>query len=303
MSPLSVVVTVVDGEPALARCLTALAAEAAEVELEVLVPWDASVAAVPALAPRFPRIVFPALGELATARPAASAAAWHERIDRRRAAGLVAASGELVALVEDRGAPRRGWAKGILAEHARLPHAAIGGAVDFGGGPRLAWAAFLADFGRYRPPFEPGPREYVTDVNLSYKRRALAATRQLWRERYHETTVNWALARAGETLYLSDRFVVEQRRGPLRLGPLLAERVASGRLFAATRARESSRALRLALAALAPALPALVVAQHLARRGGRRAALQSPAGTTAALALLAAVWSAGELAGYLTARD
>lgn len=303
MSPLSVVVAVVDGEPALARCLEALAAEAAEVELEVLVPWDASVAAVAALAPRFPWVGFPALGELATARPAASAAAWHERIDRRRAAGLVAASGGIVALVEDRGAPRPGWAKGILAEHARLPHAAIGGAVDFGGGSRLAWAAFLADFGGYRPPFEPGPREHVTDVNLSYKRRALAATRELWRERYHETAVHGALARGGETLYLSDRFAVEQRRAPLRLGPLLAERVASGRLFAATRAKESSIARRLALAALAPALPAFLVTQHLARRSGRRAALRPPAGTTAALALLAAAWGVGELAGNLTARE
>jgi hypothetical protein len=302
MTTLSVVVTVVDGGEALARCLAALAVESAAVELEVLVPWDASVAGAGELAARHPRVRFLALGELATARAAASSAAWHERIDRRRAAGLAAASGEIVALIEDRGAPRRGWARGLLAEHERLGHAAIGGAVDFAGGTRWAWAAYLADFGRYRPPIAPGPRAYLTDVNVSYRRRALAATRELWRERYHETTVHWALARAGETLYLSDRFAVEQRRSPPRPGALLAERWSSGRLFAATRARELGRGRRLALAALTPALPALFVARDLARRARRPDdGARPPLGTAVALALAAAAWSVGELAGYLTA--
>lgn len=299
MTRLTAVVTVVDGGEATEHCLGVLVEDAAGIELEVLVPWDASLGEIGALQARFPSVGFLPLGELSTARPAASSAAWHERIDRRRAAGLAAASGDLVALIEDRGVPRPGWARGVLAEHRRLPHAVIGGAVEFGGGSPLAWAAFLADFGRYRMPFEPGPREYVTDVNVCYKRGALEATRALWRERYHETTVHWALARAGETLYLSDRFVVEQRRRSPRLVSLLGERFSSGRLFAATRARESSLAKRLALAALTPALPGLFLVRALRHRrgpGGR-----APRGTTAALTLLLAAWSAGELAGYATA--
>lgn len=300
MLPLSVVVTVVDGAAALERCLRALAAEARDVPCEILVPWDESVAEVAALAPRYPTVEFLPLGEVGTRRASESAAARHERIDRRRAAGLAAARGEVVAMIEDRGAPCAGWAQGVVAEHARLPHAVIGGAVEIDASAAIDWAVFLADFGRYWPPFAPGPRDYVTDVNVAYKREALVATRERWRERYHETTVHWALQRHGETLYLSNCFVVEQRRQPAPLAAVLGERVASGRLFAATRARETSRAGRLTLGLLSPALPALLMARHLAHRRRRRGGRRPPWGTAARLFLVATAWSFGEALGYAT---
>jgi hypothetical protein len=298
---LSVIVTVVDGGAALERCLAALAAQQDAPPLEVLVPWDASIPAAGGLAARFPAARFLALGAIATQRPAATPAGQHELYDRRRAAGLAAATGDLVAILEDRGVPRPDWAATMARLHGALPHAAIGGAVAHGRTGTLNWAVFFCDFGRYQPPLAAGPRPYVTDVNICYKRRALEVTRTLWAERYHETTVHWALLRAGETLYLSPEPVVEQHRDGLRLGALLRERLGWGRLFAYTRAREVPAARRLVLAALSPILPFVLLARlfrgRLARGRDRGAFLRA----APAILLLLAAWSLGELLGYLTA--
>lgn len=302
MTLLSVVVTVVDAGAALERCLVALEQQSDAPPFEVLVPWDPTVAEVERLSARFAAFRFVPMGRIWTGRSATSAAGRHELIDRRRAEGLASASGDLIALLEDRGVPRRDWVRELLAEHERLPHAVIGGPVELARSGRLAWAAYACDFGRYQPPLAPGPRSYVTDVNVSYERRALESTRELWRVRYQETTVHWTLARAGETLYLSDRFVVDEMRDDLTFGALLEERFAAGRFFAATRARISSRSRRLLHALLSPLLPLLLLWRYLVeRRGaGRR---RPPVGTAGLFALLAVASSLGELVGEITGED
>lgn len=297
---LSVVVTVVDGGGALDRCLSALAAQRDVPRLEVIVPWDATIPDTEAIVARYPGVNALSLGTLPTRRPAASPAGQHELYDRRRTAGLAAATGELVAILEDRGVPRITWASIAVHLHAALPHAAIGGAIEHGRGGTLNWAVYFCDFGRYQAPFTPGPRPYVSDVNICYKAGALAATRDLWREQYHETTVHWALQRAGETLYLTPDLVVDEVRDGLRLPALLTERVGWGRLFAYTRARERSLGRRLALAAASPLLPIVLFARLLRDRVIRRRALGDFARAAPAILLLLGAWSVGELFGYLT---
>ncbi len=299
---LSVVVTIVDGGETLARCLDALGRQQEGPALEVIVPWDESVAGIEALERRYPGLIFLPLGRLETRRPAGSPAGQHELYDRRRAAGLARARGDLVAILEDRGVPRSDWARGMAALHARLPHAVIGGAIENARDSVLNWAVYFCDFGRYQLPFEGGPREYVSDVNICYKRGALEATRDLWADRYHETTVHWALRRRGETLYLSPEIAVDQMRDGLRLGALLAERFGWGRLFAYTRAREIPPHRRLLLAALSPALPPLLWLRHLRGRTSRGRDTGRYLRAGAVVFLLLTAWSAGELMGYLTGR-
>jgi hypothetical protein len=299
---LSVVVSVVDGGAALERCLTALAVQADPPPLEILLPCDDTVSAVTALAARFPQVRCVNIGRVATHHAVSSPAGQHELIDQRRAAGLAAATGDLVAMLSDRCIPHTDWARTAVRLHAALPHAVIGGSVDNALGTTLGWADFLRDFGRYQPPFEAGPREYVTNVNIAYKRRALEATRHLWQSGYHETTVHWALRRAGETLFLSPELRVDHRRAEARLGTLLSERFSFGRLFAFTRARESGWVRRLALTALSPLLPFVL----LGRQARTQLAPPRPPGrflrVAPALLLLLAAWSAGEAVGYLTGR-
>jgi hypothetical protein len=302
MIRLSVVVTVVDAGAALERCLAALAEQQGTPELEVIIPFDATVHGMDALALRYPAMRFLPLGNIATQRRPASAAGQHELFDRRRSAGLAAASGDLVAILEDRGVPRANWATEFLRLHAELPHAVIGGAVAPGRSALLNRAVFACDFARYQPPFEAGPREYITDVNICYKRRAIEQTRELWRERYHETTVHWALIRAGETLFLHAAPRVDQMRDDLSLRRLWRERVDWGRLFAYTRARESALPERLLRAAASPLLPALLLWRILRQTASKGLPLVPALMAAPATLLLLVAWSAGEMLGYLTGR-
>ena len=129
---LSVIVTVVDGGETLARCLAALASQQGGPALEVIVPYDDSVPGLEALTARFPAFRFLSMGTLETQRPKFGPAGQHELFDRRRSAGLTVATGELVAIVEDRGVPRPDWALKLAELHQRMPHAVIGGGVENG---------------------------------------------------------------------------------------------------------------------------------------------------------------------------
>jgi hypothetical protein len=297
-----VIVTIVDGGETLERCLEALDRQNDPPELKIIVPFDESVENISGIARHFPTIEFLPMGAVPTARPTQSPAGQHELFDRRRTAGLAAATGDLIAILEDRGIPRAGWARGVVDLHARLPHAVIGGAIENGRDRPLNWAVYFCDFGRYQLPFEEGPRQYVSDVNICYKRRALESTRDLWTTRYHETTVHWALQRAGETLYIHPSVVIDQMRGTLRLGGLLRERLGWGRLFAYTRAREMTRPRRLLFGVLAPFLPVILLTRIVLGQCAKRRALGKLAIAWPIVLALLIAWSLGESAGYVTGK-
>ena len=299
---LSVVVTVVDGGATLRNCLAALAGQEEPPTLEVLVPYDDSIAWVADLKTDFPDFRFVSMGVVATERPAATPAGQHELFDRRRAAGLAVAGGELLAILEDRGVPDRDWAANVDRLHRELPHAVIGGPVECGVDSSLAWAVYFCDFSRYQLPFRAGPRPYVTDVNICYKGAALRGVRELWEGRYHETTVNWHLTGAGETLYLSTDFVVRQMRVDLRLSRVLHERYDWGRLFACTRARELGAGRRVLFAFLSPMLPVVLLVRHTRTQARKRVNFRRFVRVAPLVAVLLATWSAGELVGYITGR-
>lgn len=298
---LSVVVTIVDGDSTLARCLQALAEQYAPPFLEVVVPFDDSVAAsIPALRERFPAFRFIALGAVATARPVTSEAGRHELFDRRRAAGLAAAEGAVVAMVEDRGVPRADWARKVVDLHRRLPHAAIGGAVENGVDAPWHWAVWFCDFGRYQLPFAAGPATTLTDINVSYKREALWAVHAQWRERFHEPAVHGALRAAGHTLFLSPEIVVDQQRGALGMTALLRERFHWARLYAATRVAHGGVGRRALFTLGAPLLPLVLLGRQLLHQLDQRRLVGTWLWCLPRTALLLLGWSAGEMAGYAT---
>ena len=292
------VVTLVDGGDQLRRCLAALAEQANLPALEVLIPYDDSVGDLAALRKEFSGFRFIALGPVDTERRSASAAGQHELFDRRRAAALAVATGDIVAMLEDRGVPRHDWAATMLDLHRRYEHEVIGGAVDWAGRGILSWAVYACDFGRYESVHSDGAREFLTDCNLSYKRGAVDATRSLWRERYHETQVHDQLRRDGAVLWFSPEAVVEEARAGLRLAPLLAERIAWGRLYGAIRLTGASHRQRWLRAMAAAVLPLLLYLRIVLRHAGRtpgRLVMATPA-----LLCLLAAWTMGECVGYLT---
>jgi hypothetical protein len=267
--------------------------------MEIVVPYDETVGSVDSLAAQFPSVRFVAMGSVATRRPERSHAGQHELYDRRRARGLAEARGELIAILEDRGIPRPDWAQTLHDLH-ELPHSVIGGAIDNAVDRPLNWAVFFCDFGRYQLPLAPRPARFVSDINICYKRGALDSAQELWKDRYHETTVHWAMLRAGHTLFLDPRPVVEQRREALKLGALLRERFHWGRLFAYTRVRECGTARRIVLALASPLLPLALFVRTSATQLRKRTRLGRFLIAAPAVMLLLIAWSLGEAVGYVT---
>jgi hypothetical protein len=303
---LSVVLTVVDGGNALRRCLAALLAQQDAPPLEIVIPIDSTLSSHRWMSElRSAHDGAPVrwldLGTLPTTRPPMSATGQHELIDRRRAAGLAAARGELIAILEDRGVPEPTWAATAVRLHRELPYAAIGGAVETGQPGLLNRAVYFCDFGRYQRPFVAGPREYVSDVNVAYKRPALEQTHAIWRERYHEPLVHWALTQAGLTLFLSPDLAVVQIRDGLTLRRLIAERFAWGRLFGRIRSQHASLGRRLWWLAAAPVVPVVLFGRFLRDRLRKREPAAAIAAVGPAVALLLSAWAIGEAAGYLAA--
>ena len=77
---------------------------------------------------------------------------------------------------------------------------------------------YFCDFGKYQNPVPAGETAFASDANVAYKRSALDAIKPVWKEKFHETSVNWALREHGGKLVLSPDMVLYQHRLGLRLG-------------------------------------------------------------------------------------
>jgi hypothetical protein len=293
------VVTVVDGGTVLTRCLEALLAQVDAPPMEVIVPFDDSIKDVRELRQQFPDFHFLDMGEVIAPGRRVGAFVAHILYDRRRSEGLKVARGRLIAMLEDRGWPHSDWAASLVRLHEHMPHAVIGGAIECGSDGMLGRAVYDCDFGRYEPPLAGGDAEYVSDVNICYKRSALEVVRPLWESRYQEAEVNWALRSQGLRLLLSDQARVTEQRGPLHLMPLIAERVHWGRTFGHLRGRHGSRLASLCRAALAPLVPAILLFRHLRRQYGLRRRISEFVPRLPATLLLLICWSVGEALGEL----
>lgn len=295
---LSIVITVVDGAEAVRRCLAALAPQLRDIRGEVIVPYDRYSPDVENLAGVMPALRLLHVDRLGLAENPDVPSHEHRLFDRRRAVGLAQARGRIVAMTEDRAVPAPDWCARILEAH-REPFAAIGGAIENAVNRLMNWAIYYCDFGRYGRPFarrEAPP--YVSDVNVSYKREALEAVRELWINAYQETTVHWAMRERGLAFHLDPTILVRQHRPPVGLLAALRERLHWGRVFAETRARAIGGWHRLGRVASALLLPIVLTfrALRLMLRHGRSAYVCLA--TLPLLLILQIAWSLGELFGY-----
>ena len=270
--------------------------------LEIIVPFDATIADTKSLGHEFPHVTFLDIGVIETTRSIHSSGGQHQLYDRRRACGLAVATGEIVAILENRGHPSPDWASTLVRLHAEVKKNVIGGAIEcHEPASLLHWASYVTDFGRYSRPFVSGPAAWVSDVNVSYTRKALAETRHLWSEHFHEMIVHRFLMSKGEELYLSNELVVNHRRPPITLSKLLRERVEWGALFGYVRATQFSAVERLLFIAGSPLIAPVLWVRHgliQTQKGrGLRYLLALPT-----VVMLTTAWTMGEVWGYITRR-
>jgi hypothetical protein len=219
-----------------------------------------------------------------------------------RSCAVRVARGSVIACTEDHCIPASDWCSCLLEAHGRCDAAVIGGAIEktVPDSPH-AWAAFLMEYGAFLPPLTEGPAERCSDCNVAYKRTALQAVADVWRDSFRETAVHAALRARGFQLWLDPRMLVSQSRA-VEARELGRERREHGRVYGAQVAALRGLGNRLSMAARTPLIPLVFLAR--ARRAVRERGRSGdvPAGTWRALAAVSAAWAIGECEGLLTGR-
>lgn len=298
---LSVVITAIDGGDVLRRFLDALSNQVGAPDMELLLPFDATMPGLDRMAAEYPHVRFIDMGAVTTVRPVSTAAGQHELMDRRRAAALHQARGTLIAILEDRAPPRPNWAATMTRLHSELPHGAIGGAIECAPTDLLNWAFWACDFSRYGLPFDSGPRSWISDVNVCYKRRCIDMTREIWHERFNEAKVHWTLSERGETLFLTNEVVVDYHAPYRSLLGVLPERFGWGRLFGYVRAAHVGPLRRFGYILAGPAIPFVLFLRHRRVQRSLGHGKRFRAAARFMFPLLVA-WTTGEVWGYITRR-
>lgn len=295
---LTILITVVSGKNTMRRCLKALCPQVDFSEMEIIVPFDKWSEEIKELAVEFPEVRFHFIKDAAIAAQKNIRAGDHLLYDLRRTVGLKLSRGNLIAITEDRAEPAEDWVQQIRFLHQQ-PFEVIGGAIENGIDKPLNWAWYYCDFGRYGRPFENEEINYISDINVAYKRDALFAIFDVWDERYQETTVHWALKSRGIKLVLDDKMVVYQKRPPMTIKEALHERVEWGRVFAETRVKEINVLPRLLYIWGTPVLPVLLTARVVKHMFRQKRTVRQMISILPIAFLLLLGWSFGELIGYV----
>jgi hypothetical protein len=298
MPLLSVIVTITCGADHTSRCLQALSTQSDAPPIEIIVPLYASLDDGVRLRRDWPGVRFIEVPEEVPSDPGLE----HWLYDRRRAVGLASAGGDVVAMIEDHAIPDQRWCATIWDEHRRNPYGVIGGGIMHSGIGLLNWAVYYCDFARYQPPFPPSVVEYVSDVNVSYKRATLETCRDVWQDSYDETSVHGRIREAGDTLYLTPDFVVGYDRGPMSVSRTLLQRRVWGRAYAGRRAQKAGPIRRLAYVLMSPGLAPLLLVRKFLLLCRRRQALRPFMAALPITFLCLLSWSLGEFIGYVTAQ-
>jgi hypothetical protein len=267
--------------------------------MEVIVPYHPKTAGVGELIAAWPAVRFVPVEDAGAAE---SAGASREHHDRLRTCGLVAATGDIVALLEDHGRPAAHWSGQLAAAH-RHPYVAVGGAIENGIDRPLNWAVYFCDFLRYQNPVPRDDVFRISDANASYNRTALEAIRPVWQDSFDEPSVNAALLGVGGRMALSAGAIVYQHRSALRISSALQERFVWGRSYAATQIEHATVTTRIVRIALSPLLPGVLLARMTRLIVVKGRCIGAFCKALPLTALLTLAWSTGEFVGYLTTRS
>jgi hypothetical protein len=295
---LSVVVTITSGANHTSRCLQALSTQRDAPPMEIIVPLYRCIDDEMRLRHDWPGVRFVDMPE----EPPSSPGWEHWQYDRRRAMGLAASRGEVIAMTEDHAMPEERWCATIWSQHQINPYGVIGGSIKHHGTRLLNRAVYYCDFARYQPPFPAAAADYVSDINVSYKRAVLERCREVWLDFYNETTVHGKICESGDILYLTPELIVEYDRGPIRLSQILPERFAWGRVFAGRRAQKFGSLRRIVYLSLSLGLAPFLLVRKLLMLCRRGQPLLPFLAALPYTFLCLLFWSMGELVGYATAQ-
>ena len=282
---ISVVIASINGRPYIDECLQALERQRGDVASQVIV-----VDCVGPSVTNYVRSRHPGVEVIAFDEP--------QSVPALRAAGILAARGEIIAITEDHCIPEPDWLESLDRAHREFAEVAIGGAVDNAATDRtIDWAVFFCEYSNFISPVDGGFVHDLPGPNVSYKRDRLLSLGDMLQDGYWETFLHWKLEEMGERLR-SDPSIRVLHKKDFRFWSFFLERFHYGRAFAGTRNEFVPAGRRLFYLVFSPLLPPLLI-QRIARRVWRRRRhLGAFAMSFPYILLFMAAWAAGEFVGY-----
>ena len=218
-------------------------------------------------------------------------------IPRLRYQGVVKASGDLVAILEDHARVEPGWARALLAEH-KGPWGAVGGPVENGVDGLVNWAVFFCEYAPYMSPVSEGTSTDLPGNNIAYKRPHLLRHARVLDEGKWESWINDRLRADGVPIASTNAMVVKHIK-PFALGYFLAQRFHFGRSYAGMRRADQSWSRRLAYGLGSLILPGLLSARVARTVASKRRNVWRFVTVAPLVGLFLTVGAMGEMAGYL----
>jgi hypothetical protein len=195
--------------------------------------------------------------------------------------------------------PRPGWLARAMRELRDGRYAGVGGAIENspGASPRH-WAVYFARYSGYMLPFATHDAADLPGDNAVYRRRDLAPAARYVETAFWEPAAHALMTRAGLRLKMDPDMIVDHHAS-FRRGEFVVQRFRHGRHHAATQVEGAHFGSRIAMAARAPLVPAVLyarVARRVFTRGRNRARLLL---ATPPLVVFLCAWALGEQVGAL----
>lgn len=179
-------------------------------------------------------------------------------VDRAAASGVVAASADAVAVIEDHAYVQAGWARAIIDAHRDALWVSVGSVMG-NANPRsgLSWANLFLGYGWWVDPGSAGPMRDVPLHNGSYRRADIVALGETLPDRMGRGgDLHDRLRTGGGRMFLAADARINHAN-PSRLLATADLRFHAGRIYAAERmaAQSWSPVRRFLYAATAPLIP------------------------------------------------
>jgi GT2 family glycosyltransferase len=175
-----------------------------------------------------------------------------------RSIGIREATGDIIAITEDRCVASETWFEEIIKAH-REEYGAVGGAVENGNVHRiLDWAAYLCEYSYAMLPIPCGEVENLAGNNASYKKEVFNKINQSTVANYWEFFIHEELQKQG-VKFLSVPSIVVQKFKQYGFLYFLTQRFHYSRSFAAMRRTKASTLKRILYVGFTPCLPFLMI--------------------------------------------
>jgi glycosyltransferase involved in cell wall biosynthesis len=222
-----------------------------------------------------------------------------ETIPDLRRRGVEAASGCIIAIIEEHCLAAPDWLERAIAAHTSGDYGVVGGPVVDHSYERLRdWVVYFCEYNNYLPPWKAGELHDLGSANIAYSRALLVKYKDLLSGGYWEAGLHPQLAADGVGFKPVPGMVVHHR-GPFNYGYYLRQRFWFSRAFAGARGPHPPASKKIIYCLATPLVPFLLMARMAQRVFRKQCHVAKFVQASPLMIPVLVVYVAGEFVGYL----